>query len=80
MFNENKVMKQKISSADKNYFLTIKDITEDLAVSERTVYRLIKNGDLPPPVHFSAKIRRWPAQIYFNWKEEYLSRLAFVTN
>ncbi|WP_203413564.1 helix-turn-helix transcriptional regulator [Entomobacter blattae] len=48
--------------------LSIKELQEDMAISRFTIWRMIREGKFPPPVHLSGKTRRWPAHVYEEWK------------
>ena len=39
--------------------LTVSDVARALAVSTRTVWRLVSTGELPPPQRIGKRLRRW---------------------
>ena len=41
--------------------LTVEDVARALAVSTRTVWRLVSAGELPPPQRIGKRLRRWRA-------------------
>ncbi len=41
--------------------LTVEDVARALAVSTRTVWRLVSAGELPQPQRIGKRLRRWRA-------------------
>lgn len=41
--------------------LKVSDVARALAVSTRTVWRLVSAGELPPPQRIGKRLRRWRA-------------------
>jgi excisionase family DNA binding protein len=39
--------------------LTSQQVAERLAVSVRTLWRLVARGDFPPPIRYNRKLVRW---------------------
>ncbi|WP_145027896.1 helix-turn-helix transcriptional regulator [Caulifigura coniformis] len=62
-----KILKRRLSSTQQHAFssalLTIKDLGRLLPASRRTIYRLVKDGDLPPPIRIGSRPRWLPSQI-----------------
>ena len=40
--------------------LKLADVSARLNMSQRTIYRLTREGVLPPAIHFGRRIVRWP--------------------
>jgi len=42
-------------------FLSALQVAVRLSISVRTVTRMVKRGELPPPIRYNRKLVRWPA-------------------
>ena len=49
--------------------LNVKEVSEMLGISERTIYRLADAGDMPQPVKLGAAVR-WRRQELETWVDE----------
>jgi excisionase family DNA binding protein len=49
--------------------LNVKEVSEMLGISERTIYRLSDAGDMPRPVKLGASVR-WRRRELENWVED----------
>jgi prophage regulatory protein len=52
----------------KPSYLRIKNLKEDLGISESTIWRLIKKGDFPKPVKLSANCTAFKSDEVDAWK------------
>lgn len=43
------------------------DVSAMLAVSKRTISRLIRGGDFPEPYRISVAVLRWKKSVVLNW-------------
>jgi prophage regulatory protein len=43
----------------ENVFLTVSQVADRYFVSTDTIWRWVRNGDFPKPVHLSLKTTRW---------------------
>lgn len=46
--------------------LNVREVSEMLGISERTIYRLSDSGDMPQPVKLGSSVR-WRRQELENW-------------
>ena len=51
-------------------YLTIKQVCEALNVSPSTIWRWLKQGDFPKPVHLGPKAVRWKESDILAWDRE----------
>jgi excisionase family DNA binding protein len=56
-----------------NRLITVQTVAQMLAVSDRTVWRLLKEGRLPKPLRIGRSVR-WPMQTV----EDYLEALCMT--
>jgi excisionase family DNA binding protein len=47
-------------SAREPDLLSALQVAERLSISVRTVQRMVKRGELPPPIRYNRKLIRWP--------------------
>jgi len=47
--------------------ISLEDVSAMLAVSKRTISRLIKEGDFPEPYRISAAVLRWKKSVVLEW-------------
>jgi len=50
--------------------LTVEELCELLNISSRTVYRMVAEGRLPPPLRLSHRVARWHEEDVFAWLEK----------
>ena len=50
--------------------LTVKEVAELLAISQRTVWKFSVSGKLPAPITIGGKIKRWSRKSVMQWIEK----------
>ncbi len=45
-------------------------ICEDLGISRTKFWRMLKNGEYPPPIELSTRYEAWPIEIHEEWKAQ----------
>lgn len=51
-------------------------VAERLAVSVRTVWRMVKQGRFPAPIRYNRKLVRWPETVVDAWLETEKHKIA----
>lgn len=54
--------------------LRIADVVQIVAISESTVFRLVKKGEFPRPVKLGGNICLWPEQELYDWIAEKMNQ------
>jgi prophage regulatory protein len=62
--------KKKHRSARKKKWLRLRGITEKTGLSYSTLFRLLKNGELPPGLRISTGIVVWDERVIDKWMTE----------
>ena len=57
-------------AADVEQYLKIEDVTALLRVSKSTLWRWIREGLFPKPIHLGPKAVRWEASVLAAWEQE----------
>lgn len=55
-------------TSDTKQFWTVRELAENLQVSEKTVIRRVRLGELPQPIHIG-KLKRWSVDALWKWVE-----------
>ncbi len=50
--------------------LSVQQVAKCLAVSVRTVWRMLARGNLPQPIRYSRRLVRWRSSDLATWLEE----------
>lgn len=52
---------------DRERLMTSREVSNRLAVSIRTLWRMVASGRFPPPIRYNRKLVRWNADVVFTW-------------
>ena len=59
--------------------LTADDVSKQLKISKRTLWRLVSKGDIPKPIKFGGNVR-WSKKNMENWIENGCPQTAELNN
>jgi prophage regulatory protein len=58
-----------MSEPSKQRFVRSAAVAERLAVSVRTLWRMVREGRFPAPIRYNRKLVRWPESVVDAWLE-----------
>jgi excisionase family DNA binding protein len=58
-----------MSEPGQQRFVRTEEVAERLAISVRTLWRMVREGRFPGPIRYNRKLVRWPASVVDAWLE-----------